>query len=1594
MSHAKGNTMLFQHFKKTLSCALLLCLQFAPFGHALSQTLAPVPPNISTATAKPMMMITASRDQTLFGPAYTDFEDVDGDDVVDFTFKPEFSYYGYFDSGKCYTYSTLNGRFEPAVAAVTQSDGHITCTSTGSYWAGNFLNWATMTRVDVVRKMLYGGKRSTDTTALTVLERANLSQDAHSFAKFYAGTDIRDYTPFTTANLTKTTGANANVYAGLTICNRSNSGGSGGTPVLRMAKGNYELWATTAGSVCRWSTEGGPGFAAKVTTVYGTATLGAAPKKHESAAPILLTDGAVYSTTIGPELNVRVVACNSTLLGNERCQPYGTSTLVYKPIGLLQEFGVSPTGGSAKAEFGVITGSYDSNIEGGALRKNIETFDAEIDLATGRFCHLAPSPLGTCTTGYKGGIAAIDSFALYGAGNYNASNGLDFALPDEMTNGLFPAWGNPMGEMVLQAIRYFAGLPVAPAAKAAGLAITGIDASLGMPTVAATNPFTPATARDLNYGKAICRPLSILGISSSAVGYDRNFTGFDDLPNRGGRTAAQFTNLIGDKENISGTVRTVGSVTGGFGTDCSAKTVTTLDLVTGVCPDLPGAQGSYLVGGASFYANTNRVRAPGASPPTDLPASALTVKTYAASLAGGLGRVEIKVPGTNKFVYLTPESSWNDRDYVGGGARQQRYPNRPTKTTGVLMPGGILVFKAISSSATHGAFVVTWNDTQAGNDYDMDITGFLRYDITGSGATARIKVTTEIMDQEAGAVGSHGYSIVGTDADGKYITHGINAFRDEGTCLAAPCSLNTSATNLTTATRSFSMTGVQDVTVEDPLWYAAKYGSFDTAAGSFGPGQTLTLASWDQKRADGRACGGATGLSCSDGVPDGYFFARRPELLERQLRDQLEQIVASSNAAPAVSASTLDDGDFKYEANFDATVKKGSVYAKQLNQFGKFNTVPTWDAGEKLKQLPVASRQIITNDDAQNGISFVWSSLNTTYTTALKGTNSASLDARALALIDYVRGSTVNEAPSGQKFQARSVSNLLGTIVNSSPWIESRPSAFFNDTLFASGAPSYASHRRTYLNREKLLWIGSNDGLLHAFKAVTGDPVISYLPRPLVPSMEALVSPSTGVQTAGMDGSPFSGEVLVTPSTGPSTWSTYLFSSLGRGGRGIFALDVTKPADLVQSNAANIFKWQFTSADDADLGYVIGDPRLSQFSGQASQIVRLNGAGAAKGRFAILVPNGLGSASGRAKLIILLVDGPGTDKVWALNTHYYELDTVADTGNGMMGVDWIDTNADGIADFVYGTDVKGNVWKFNISDTNPANWGSAFKTGSVNIPFYSARNSAGTILPITTAPGLGFPPEGGVMVTFGTGKSLVASGDFPNTTYANRMYGVYDRSGTTATFTLPTGTSTLVMRPWVANASGTSTVSLLPSEIKIDLATKNGWYFNFPAPSEMMLSSPDVKPQYMLFTAVKAADTTANQCFYTPPGQLYTIDPLTGVPNATNFGKIVDPITGMITFYGGVPIADQKVGSTRDSSSLVTTCTDGSLKCTCKSNPAAAGCAAYCATNPQACIPSPCDPNTLSDRVYSSQTDLNTCMSTSNSRVQWREIPGLKTRTD
>ena len=185
--------------KNAIAMTAVFCMTTqSTFAALLS--LPQVPLYAATATP-PKVMLTISKDQQLFKKAYNDYSDLDGDGQLETTYKHSIDYYGYFDSSKCYTYNTSNNRFEPASVSADKY-----CTG---QWAGNFLNWLSMSRMDAVRKLLYGGSRSTDQTnaldgsgnplspnAVTVLERAFMPTDAHAWAKYYNGSDIAQLTPF------------------------------------------------------------------------------------------------------------------------------------------------------------------------------------------------------------------------------------------------------------------------------------------------------------------------------------------------------------------------------------------------------------------------------------------------------------------------------------------------------------------------------------------------------------------------------------------------------------------------------------------------------------------------------------------------------------------------------------------------------------------------------------------------------------------------------------------------------------------------------------------------------------------------------------------------------------------------------------------------------------------------------------------------------------------------------------------------------------------------------------------------------------------------------------------------------------------------------------------------------------------------------------------------------------------------------------------------------------------------------------------------------------------------------------------------------
>ncbi|GAB4397273.1 MAG: hypothetical protein OHK0048_05030 [Rhodoferax sp.] len=1604
-----------------------------------------IPPNIVTSSAKPMIVLNVSRDHELFSRAYNEYSDIDGDNLPDTTYKHSFDYYGYFDSYKCYSY---NGSY--FVPSSVTTDKY--CSGA---WSGNFLNWATMTKMDVLRKILYGGHRSTDTSSSTILERANLPTDTHAFAKFYLGSDLDKLAPFSAEQLAPTRSRNNddvrrklayssglnkqwvypstvpigapkgscsadvnNYYANaglpapdeyncvwfytgsafsssstystswfmadlgdqivaelssstnkqmtgtviktdpagyfgimvtpdgfsvtdtaayqkswnflnlskrsLTLCNATTPAGGSqwsynntNPPLLRVAKGDYQLWAANERWQCTWSEE----KSASNGNNFAKTGLGAA-----AASPSKATNGVQYGG-YGPDYIVRVQACVAGLVGKERCKAYPKGNL--KPIGLLHEYGETE-----QAEFALFTGSWAKNVSGGVLRANMDSFKKEVNAGTdGTFT--STSPIVTTLNKLRiYGYRYSTNSTIFGDGTYIGDGNCTFQMTTDVTNGMCTDWGNPLGEIFTESLRYLAGK--SPLSSFSFTASGSKDAQLGLPQPAWIDPVmraneTERKAVESKFGRAICRPISAVNFNSSIISFDQELqTAFSTL-STGGKTIAGLVNLIGEAESIHGNKWFVGSNGSNTNHICDAKTVSSLADVDGLCPDGPAYKGTFGIAGAAYWAWTNPIR-------DDIDISgtpdAFRVKSYNVVLSTSKPRITIKHPTSGKVIELQP-SYMNAKD-----------PSKPGA-------GTLIDFKVIDQSPTHGKYLIIWEDSQQGGDRDQDHAGILRWEIVGD----ELRVYTSNYAESTSTAQGFGYTLSGSDKDGPHFHTGI-----EGFSFNDPTNANTTRVTGTANYRlnssggcngcqvgdpesmaSYKFVGNAANVLNDPLWYAAKWGGFDKAKDKTKP---TSASSWDTKKVDGTA--GA------DGIPDNYFFAIRPAELERSLRTAFEDILASSNTAPAVPLAGLTSGSLKYTVNFDGNDAHGEVGAYALDSNGKF-TVKVWAGHEKMTSTAPASRVILTNEGA-SGVALRWASLSSAARAAMFGT-----DANAQKRLDWLRGDRSNEAPSGIGLRTRNSKSIMGAVINSNPHLQGRPGA----PLFGSEFAGYGDFVKANVNRKPVLWLGSNDGMLHAFDASAdatngGKPLLSYLPQPLqglIPKWTA-----AGNTTAMADGSPFTADVKTS-----AGWATYLFSSLGRGAKGIFALDVTNPANFSETKAADIFRWQFTEANDPDLGYVVEpDNTLSRQTRQAASVAKMN-----NGKFAVIFGNGVESSNGKAVLYILFVDGPGSGGTWTAGTHYVKLvaDAPAGKDNGLSQPLWVDENNDDKADAIYAGDLKGNLWKFNVKGSDVTQWGVAFG----GRPLWTAKDGSDKAQPIMTAPTFVTHPKGGTFVMVATGKALSVS-DFPDLTRTHSIYGIWDQPRfnlATATATdwddtttgLPRARSRLTPRKFVYDTAG----SRLVTGDTIDWGKAAGWYVDLTESSELVVNNPVISSLGYLAVVSISPASGASSCSSAPNAFLTLIDPITGLLNEDLLGIIEVVMDDGTKKKGNKATIKLEAGD-----QSVTLVKDRTEQKDNKGN----------TLNSPSCL-----------RVVGDKTDLSLCSRAQNRRIQWRELFNFRTKS-
>jgi type IV pilus assembly protein PilY1 len=497
-----------------------------------------------------------------------------------------------------------------------------------------------------------------------------------------------------------------------------------------------------------------------------------------------------------------------------------------------------------------------------------------------------------------------------------------------------------------------------------------------------------------------------------------------------------------------------------------------------------------------------------------------------------------------------------------------------------------------------------------------------------------------------------------------------------------------------------------------------------------------------------------------------YFNARNPkELLDgfNEVLDAIDDRIGSSSAV-ATTSSQYQAGTNLFQAIYDPSTWGGDVVAKDV-----ISLAVQWSAANVLAQQIDGSinspRQIITYDPTANGggIPFQWADLDTSQQTALN-TLGGVADAQGANRLAYLRGDTSFELKNGGTFRNRA--SALADVVHSDPFFLPPPGAplfFWPDSMESVAYSTFVASRS---GRQDMVLFGGNDGMLHIVNASNGREILAYVPSSLYPNLSALTNPSYSHQFY------VDQPVNISDVFYGGAWHTVAIGGLGKGGQGIYALDITNPAAYLESNAANLVLWEFTELNDADLGYTYTKPQMFKMNNDKWMVAFGNG-------YNNTQADGNASANGDAQLFLLDIERGGQGGQGVLVKLTTEVGAAEDpTGQGranrLTDVVAIDQNQDFKVDILYAGDLFGNLWKFDVSATNANSWSNGVSK------LFEARDENDNPQPITVPPVVQFhDKKNGFMVYVGTGKYLEASD--PGDTSIQTVYGVWDREESNVT---------------------------------------------------------------------------------------------------------------------------------------------------------------------------------------------------------------------
>lgn len=532
-----------------------------------------------------------------------------------------------------------------------------------------------------------------------------------------------------------------------------------------------------------------------------------------------------------------------------------------------------------------------------------------------------------------------------------------------------------------------------------------------------------------------------------------------------------------------------------------------------------------------------------------------------------------------------------------------------------------------------------------------------------------------------------------------------------------------------------------------------------------------------------------------------FVLATDPDAFTQALRDALASITerTSSYSNVASNSVSLDTGSQVFNASYVSGTWTGNLTARAVSLTGVSATVD-WNAS-----IP-STRNIFTFDGTSGAIF-----PTTTQLAALTRTGgAANYPVTGSQNAAYIRGDQSQEGDAAPRLRKRV--SLLGDIIGSSP---------------------------AYVEESKTIYVGANDGMLHAFDATNGKELFAYIPNIIDWGWLSTLSRGDYSHRFFVDGP------IAVSSREMTTGKNILVGTLGKGGKGMYALDVTNPGSFGVTNV----KWERAETPGGNMGLILGKPIIAKVKDGTPKA-------------AVLAGNGVNSAGERAALLVLDMETGAVIR---------EIDTgvgSASLPNGLSAPVGV-YSADGkTLAYAYAGDLQGNLWKFDLTSSSAASW-------SVS-KLFTATNASGEVQPITAAPTVAIDPRTNKRwIFFGTGRYLTVEDADPANSTVQSMYGFVDDGSTI------TRASNLTQRTIEVTGESADGFQVRGFQKKEALPTgSKGWYIDLPGAGERIVQDSQVVSTFLLTASMMPS---GEACEADGSGFINALDAFTGTSAGASY---------------------------------------------------------------------------------------------------------------